>query len=246
MGRVEGKVAIVTGAGSGIGRAGAIAFQSFSGSIDANGVETDDYSLRFVRPPGHMATGVSCQVVNLIDFSGNGVQYCPLFGQGYAPDGGPSYSPDGQSSVFSGAVYQNDGSRTPPRSGCPGSCETIVLTAADGSSPRLLPVAIADAAGIAVIGLSRTQQPIAVVRFNDPPGSALFTERERIHALVDVKPRTDIVSTLTMECNKIAAQIPVRRAGVPRDIANVIAFLCSDDASFVSGQVIYVAGGPRG
>ncbi len=43
-----------------------------------------------------------------------------------------------------------------------------------------------------------------------------------------------------------AQQIPVRRVGVPRDIANVIAFLCSDDASFVSGQVIYVAGGPRG
>jgi 3-oxoacyl-[acyl-carrier protein] reductase len=45
---------------------------------------------------------------------------------------------------------------------------------------------------------------------------------------------------------EIAQQIPVRRPGVPRDIANVIAFLCSDEASFVSGQVIYVAGGPRG
>jgi 3-oxoacyl-[acyl-carrier protein] reductase len=33
---------------------------------------------------------------------------------------------------------------------------------------------------------------------------------------------------------------------VPRDIANLIAFLCSDEASFISGQVIYVAGGPRG
>jgi 3-oxoacyl-[acyl-carrier protein] reductase len=43
-----------------------------------------------------------------------------------------------------------------------------------------------------------------------------------------------------------AREIPVRRAGTPRDIANVIAFLCSDEASFVSGQVIYVAGGPRG
>jgi 3-oxoacyl-[acyl-carrier protein] reductase len=42
-----------------------------------------------------------------------------------------------------------------------------------------------------------------------------------------------------------AREIPVRRAGVPRDIANVIAFLCSDEASFVSGQVIYVAGGPK-
>jgi 3-oxoacyl-[acyl-carrier protein] reductase len=43
-----------------------------------------------------------------------------------------------------------------------------------------------------------------------------------------------------------AKQIPVGRVGVPRDVANVIAFLASDDASFVSGQVIYVAGGPRG
>jgi 3-oxoacyl-[acyl-carrier protein] reductase len=43
-----------------------------------------------------------------------------------------------------------------------------------------------------------------------------------------------------------AEQIPVRRVGQPEDIANVAAFLASDDASFVSGQVIYVAGGPKG
>jgi 3-oxoacyl-[acyl-carrier protein] reductase len=42
-----------------------------------------------------------------------------------------------------------------------------------------------------------------------------------------------------------AREIPVRRAGVPRDVANLIAFLCSDEASFISGQVIYIAGGPR-
>jgi 3-oxoacyl-[acyl-carrier protein] reductase len=42
-----------------------------------------------------------------------------------------------------------------------------------------------------------------------------------------------------------AKAIPVGRVGVPRD-ANVIAFLASGDASFVSGQVIHVAGGPRG
>jgi 3-oxoacyl-[acyl-carrier protein] reductase len=41
-----------------------------------------------------------------------------------------------------------------------------------------------------------------------------------------------------------ASQIPLRRVGQPEDIANVIAFLCSDDSSFVSGQTIYVRGGP--
>ncbi|TDC89062.1 SDR family oxidoreductase [Actinomadura sp. 7K507] len=42
-----------------------------------------------------------------------------------------------------------------------------------------------------------------------------------------------------------AKEIPVRRVGTPEDIAGTVAFLVSDDASFVSGQVIYVAGGPR-
>jgi 3-oxoacyl-[acyl-carrier protein] reductase len=41
-----------------------------------------------------------------------------------------------------------------------------------------------------------------------------------------------------------AARIPVRRVGQPEDVANTISFLVSDGASFVSGQVIYVAGGP--
>ena len=43
-----------------------------------------------------------------------------------------------------------------------------------------------------------------------------------------------------------ASQIPVRRVGRPVDIANVVSFLVSEGAGFVSGQVIYVAGGPRG
>jgi 3-oxoacyl-[acyl-carrier protein] reductase len=41
-------------------------------------------------------------------------------------------------------------------------------------------------------------------------------------------------------------RIPVRRVGHPEDIANVVAFLVSEDASYVSGQTIYVAGGPVG
>ncbi len=42
----------------------------------------------------------------------------------------------------------------------------------------------------------------------------------------------------------IAEQTPLRRVGQPDDVAGVIAFLCSADAAYVSGQVIYVRGGP--
>ncbi|MEN3306468.1 MAG: 3-oxoacyl-[acyl-carrier protein] reductase [Micromonosporaceae bacterium] len=41
-----------------------------------------------------------------------------------------------------------------------------------------------------------------------------------------------------------AEQIPVRRVGRPEDIAHTVSFLVSDAAGFVSGQVVYVAGGP--
>ena len=43
----------------------------------------------------------------------------------------------------------------------------------------------------------------------------------------------------------VAKEIPVRRIGRPEDIAAVVSFLVRDEASFVSGQVVYVAGGPK-
>jgi len=42
-----------------------------------------------------------------------------------------------------------------------------------------------------------------------------------------------------------ASQIPVQRVGTPDDIANLVSFLASEGAGFISGQVIYVAGGPK-
>jgi 3-oxoacyl-[acyl-carrier protein] reductase len=42
-----------------------------------------------------------------------------------------------------------------------------------------------------------------------------------------------------------AKEIPVRRVGQPEDIAALASFFCSDEASFVSGQVVYAAGGPK-
>jgi 3-oxoacyl-[acyl-carrier protein] reductase len=41
-----------------------------------------------------------------------------------------------------------------------------------------------------------------------------------------------------------ASQIPVQRVGQPEDVAAAIAYLTSEEAGFVSGQVLYVRGGP--
>jgi 3-oxoacyl-[acyl-carrier protein] reductase len=38
---------------------------------------------------------------------------------------------------------------------------------------------------------------------------------------------------------------PVRRVGFPADIAAAVAFLCSDEASYITGQTLYVDGGAK-
>ena len=42
-----------------------------------------------------------------------------------------------------------------------------------------------------------------------------------------------------------AAVTPVRRVGYPEDIAATAAFLCSDEASYITGQTLYVDGGAK-
>lgn len=42
---------------------------------------------------------------------------------------------------------------------------------------------------------------------------------------------------------RLQKRIPMRRIGMPRDIADAVAFLVSDEASYITGQCLYVCGG---
>ncbi|QNL43947.1 3-oxoacyl-ACP reductase FabG [Oscillibacter hominis] len=55
---------------------------------------------------------------------------------------------------------------------------------------------------------------------------------------------TDMLSVLPEETRRdLAAQTPLGRLGTPADIAGLVAFLASDEASFITGQVITADGG---
>jgi 3-oxoacyl-[acyl-carrier protein] reductase len=55
---------------------------------------------------------------------------------------------------------------------------------------------------------------------------------------------TDMTAAMTPEARAgLAGQIPLERLGTPQDIAGVVTFLASDQAAYITGQVLVVDGG---
>ena len=63
----------------------------------------------------------------------------------------------------------------------------------------------------------------------------------RVNAIAPGEIRTDILSPETEA--QLAPTIPMRRIGTPDEVAKVIFFLCSDGASYVTGEEMHINGG---
>jgi NAD(P)-dependent dehydrogenase (short-subunit alcohol dehydrogenase family) len=114
-----------------------------------------------------------------------------------------------------------------------GRMVTISSSSAQSGAPRMAHY-VASKGG--VIGLTRALAlelaPHGITVNSIPP------------ALIDtpMSRRAEAAGDLA-KLEKIAARIPVRRAGTPEDVAAVCGFLCSEEAGFITGQVIGVNGG---
>jgi 3-oxoacyl-[acyl-carrier protein] reductase len=68
----------------------------------------------------------------------------------------------------------------------------------------------------------------------------------RVNCVAPTLTDTDLVKQPAMDAlrSRILAANPMGRLAEPREVAKVIQFLCSDDASFVNGDCVMVTGGP--
>lgn len=88
------------------------------------------------------------------------------------------------------------------------------------------------AAKAGVIGLTKTT------------AKELASRNITVNAVAPGFIATDMTDTLKDEYKEeLLKQIPLARLGKPEDIAHVVAFLCTDEASYVTGQTINVDGG---
>jgi NAD(P)-dependent dehydrogenase (short-subunit alcohol dehydrogenase family) len=78
---------------------------------------------------------------------------------------------------------------------------------------------------------------------------ALADKNIRVNAIGPGSITTDMVKKLMVDRaarNKILSRTPLGRLGEPEEVASVAAFLASDDASYITGETIYVDGGRLG
>ncbi len=83
-----------------------------------------------------------------------------------------------------------------------------------------------------------------VIGFTKSMARELASRNINVNAIAPGFIQTDMTEKLTDEQRaELAKNIPLTRLGKPGDIARVVSFLCSEDADYITGQVIAVDGG---
>ena len=84
----------------------------------------------------------------------------------------------------------------------------------------------------------------AIIGMTKTVAKELGARNVTVNAVAPGFIKTPMTDALTEEQrNKMLELVAMKRYGEPEEVANVISFLCSDDASYVTGQTIEISGG---
>lgn len=241
---MDGRVAVVTGAGQGIGRAIAVNLASCGCDLVINARRLGDLeqTASAIQEQGRRALIVAGDVRDLSESIAD--QTMEHYGRldvwvnnvGGSDDNSTMALIDTPDEVFRSQLELNlttafQGCKAAAnRMGPGGSIVNISSGAGTRGSPFTGPYAAAKA------GMNNLTQTLALelgpdIRVNAVAPGPVATEA--FMSILNVGDQLDA----------LAATIPLGRLGEPDDIANAVAFLASDAASWVTGQLLLVAGG---
>jgi NAD(P)-dependent dehydrogenase (short-subunit alcohol dehydrogenase family) len=248
MKRFEGKVALVTGGASGIGRTTALAFASEGAKVVIADIDVEggEETAMMIRDAGGKAifvmtdVRIADEVKNMADktvetfgrldcaFNNAGINEDAVTVSRCAEDSWERMIDTNLTGVFLCMKYELPKMRD-SGGGCIVNMASVVGLVGDGSHPAY------SGSKHGVVGLTRTAALVyarAGVRINAVcPGPTLTP---LIHKLIDGQPEVE---------KMLLSHVPMNRIAQPEEIAKAVLFLCSDDASYITGHPLAVDGG---
>lgn len=241
---MDGRVAVVTGSGQGIGRAIAWGLADFGCDVVLNARRIDDLEAAAagVEERGRRALIVDGDIRDFSEtlarrtIDGFGRLDVWVNNVGGSDDKTTRTLLDTPDSVFRSQLELN---LTSAFQGCKAAAQRmneggVIVNVSSGAGTRGSPFTGPYAAAKA--GMNNLTQTLALelapaIRVNTVAPGPVVTEAFRE------------VLNVEEELEELAATIPLGRLGVPNDIASAVVFLASDAASWITGQLLLVAGG---
>jgi len=244
MSRFQGKVAVVTGAARGIGQCVATKLASEGADIAACDLQRDwlDETLGMVGGKGRKCQGYAVDVSSAEAVQSSIEQIVKDFGKIDILVNNAGITQDGLLARMS----EEDWDRVLDINLkgtflCTKSVSRVMMKQRSGSIVNVASI-------IGLIGNAGQCNYAAskggVIAFTKSVARELAARNVRANAVAPGFIRTRMTEKLPPEVQqKMMANIPMARFGEPEDVANCIAFLASDEAGYVNGQVLSICGG---